>query len=210
MRTLVTEHDDAVVSCTVHPTRRVLLSGGEDARLCFTDLIGETAIGCFSHAGAEPVTSICCHPSEENSVFAAVGSSILDLDLRKGYGESALVETFQINEEEINSIVVDASGRWLAAADDSGIVQLISIAPGRSRGKDVPPAYKTLRRGHSNICSSVVFQPHRQGEVISGGLDCQMIRWNFLKLRPVMTVDMNNTDDSAETSGECHTRSFFF
>lgn len=203
-RTLATLHDDAVLSCTVHPTRHVLLSGGEDARLCFTDLIGEKTIGCFTNASAEPVTSVCCHPREEHSVYAAVGTSILNMDLRKGYTESAVTETFQINEEEINSIVVDASGCWLGAADDSGQVQLISIfPPGTPRGSNGPPTYKTLRRGHRNICSSVVFQPHRQGEVISGGLDCQMIRWNFLKLRPVMTLDMNNADDSSGTGGEC-------
>ena len=38
---------------------------------------------------------------------------------------------------------------------------------------------RTLKSGHSNIASSVRFRgSDRRWEVVTGGLDCQMIKWN--------------------------------
>jgi hypothetical protein len=51
--------------------------------------------------------------------------------------------------------------------------------------------YKTLRRGHSNICSSVAFRPHRPWEVLSGGLDAAVVRWDFSRLRPLHTWNLS-------------------
>ena len=57
---------------------------------------------------------------------------------------------------------VNRQGSWLAAADDGGEVALIGLQ--QPRGPGGRPAYKTLRRGHSNIASTVAFRPHRSVE----------------------------------------------
>jgi WD40 repeat protein len=49
------------------------------------------------------------------------------------------------NSDEINSLALSPSGRFLAAADDAGEVRVVDVRSGA--------LYKTLRGGHSNIAS---------------------------------------------------------
>jgi WD40 repeat protein len=189
------QHTDSVLCCEVHPSRNLLISGDEDGCLCFTDLTTRSPLGRLRHGnGDDAIPSVSYNPTDEHSAFAAVGSSILRLDLRKNLGEEAIVDTFRINTDEINSIDVDSTGSWIAAGDDSGEVQIISLknfTPSTASKASPSPQYRTLRRGHTNICNAVSFRPSRTNEILSGGLDCRMVRWDFTKLRQLTTFDMN-------------------
>lgn len=157
---IATPHTDAVVCCIVDEDRKLLLSGGEDGLLCFSDLTAMRSVGRLHQHEGDAVTSICCTPS--GGAFAAAGSSVLCLDLRRGLGEEAVRDTYRINQEEVNSVAVNSDGTWLAAGDDSGEVQVIDVSSaGEARAAGGRPSYKTLRRGHTNICSAVAFRSHK-------------------------------------------------
>lgn len=167
----------------------------------------------------EAVPSLCGHPGEEHTLFAAAGSCVLELDLRAGLGPAAVRRCFAANADEVNCVAASAAnGGWLAAADDSGEMQVISLAPaagstaaaateghtgGSAAGGVVvpaaeggfprparPAAYKTLRRGHSNIAAAAAFRPHRPWELLSGGLDSTVVKWDFSRLRPLQTWNL--------------------
>lgn len=155
------------------------------------------------------VPALCCHPGQEAGLFAAAGAAVLQLDLRAGLGPEATCRTFQVNSDEVNGLAATAAnGGWLAAADDAGEVAVVSLAPTAGGAGDASasgsaaeagaaagaataaaraPQYKTLRRGHSNIASAVAFRPHRPWELLSGGLDSTVVKWDFSRLRPVQS-----------------------
>lgn len=184
-------HTDSVLCCTIHMPRKLLLSGGEDACLCFADLSSNKHLGRLTTSEGEAITSVVCSPADEHTAFASAGRAAFRLDLRKGLDETSVVETIKVNQDEINGLAIDASGCWLAAADDNCEVQVVAVG-GPATSASGRPLYKTLRRGHGNLASSVTFRPSRPTEVVSGGLDCRVVRWDFQKLRQLHTWDMNN------------------
>ena len=195
------QHTDSIISCAVHPTRNLLISGDEDGCLCFTDLTTRSPVGRLRHEDGDAIPSVCYNPSDEHSAYAATGTSILRLDLRKKLGEEAILDTFNINTEEINSIDVDPTGSWIAAADDSGEIQIISLKTSSPSGggtsaprSSSKPSFRTLRRGHTTICNAVSFRSSRPNEILSGGLDSRMVRWDYTKLRQLTSFDMNTSN----------------
>ena len=160
----------------------------------------------------DAVAALCCHPSEDHTLFAAAGSAVLQLDLRQGLDSAVVLRSFAVNQDEVNSIAVSAvNGGWLAAGDDSGEIQVISLqqlaasaaaatgaeapagAAAEAAAAPVRPAtYKTLRRGHTNICTAVAFRPHRPWELLSGGLDATVVRWDYSRLRPLHSWNLNS------------------
>ncbi|KAG5442942.1 WD repeat-containing protein 53 [Clonorchis sinensis] len=71
-----------------------------------------------------------------------------------------------VNEDEVNCIDVLKGESRLAAADDSGAVQIFDTSSGE--------VVRTLKK-HDNICSVAKFRPMRSWQLISGGLDCRVI-----------------------------------
>lgn len=76
-----------------------------------------------------------------------------------------------MSNDEINQIDISPSGRFLASADDSGDTTLMDLDTGTS--------YRCLSGIHENICSTVAFSSRSEAELISGGLDCQIVGWNY-------------------------------
>lgn len=95
-------------------------------------------------------------------------------------------------------MAVNAKGTLLAAADDSGQTAVIDIAAGT--------LVRTLKKGHQNIASSVSFREHNPWEVVTGGLDSCIIRWDFSSGRPLRrwTLGERNSSqlDRQQTSSE--------
>ena len=90
------------------------------------------------------------------------------------------------NVDEINHFVIDSNGNNLYAADDSGCVAVVGIGD-RSGGKNgvLKKTLKGAPSGHANICSSVSLRPHKPTEVVTGGLDACVCRWENHKSVPV-------------------------
>lgn len=110
------------------------------------------------------------------------------------------LETYDYNKEEINQIACNHKSSFLAAADDGGNVKIIDVSQ--------KCLYKTLRAGHTSICSSVQFLPWRSWEVISGGLDSKLVMWDFSKGRPHKIVDFALHDNNGGNTGQCFNPAF--
>ena len=75
------------------------------------------------------------------------------------------------NTEEINSIELSADGRLLVSADDAGQVAVVDL--------EARTLVRALKTGHTNIASSAIFHGQNAWQVLSGGLDCQLLCWDF-------------------------------
>ena len=135
-------------------------------------------------------TSACLSRTKEHILYTSVGSCICVYDVRNF--QSSL-ETHQYNEEEINQLVVDETEKYLAACDDSGEIKIISL-----NDKKV---FKTLRRKHTNICSTVCFRPRKPWEIFSGGMDCNLIHWDFSRPRCLNQFNMQELQDAPTDLG---------
>jgi WD40 repeat protein len=190
-------HRASVLSLALDPHRaRALASGSEDATVCLWDRalpgpaqrLGVSGAGCF---GGEAVASVSYSAASEHELYAAAGARVYCFDLRRlggaytvaadagaGAGaEAALVATLSDNADEVNQVSVNAKGRYLAACDDAGEVVVYDLQPLRS-GRGAPAVFRTLR-GHDNICAAQTFVGWRPWELLTGGLDSQLMHWDF-------------------------------
>ena len=96
------------------------------------------------------------------------------------------------NKDEINQLTVNAKGNILGTCDDSGEIKLINTS-----------SFKVIKTliAHVNICSTLQFIPRKPWDLVSGGLDCKVIRWDFNRGRPLCVLDQNHLSKS--TVGSC-------
>ncbi|KAM4742860.1 WD repeat-containing protein 53 [Anableps anableps] len=145
-------------------------------------------VGRLALHGQEDVTSAVFSPAGSAHLYVSHGDTVSVLDPRNLKGPA---EDFQgAGEEEINALALNETGSALAVADDSGAVRILEIPGGK--------VCRSLRR-HTNICSSVAFRPHRPNNLVSVGLDMQVILWGLQKTRPLWTL---NLQDVAEEEGD--------
>ncbi len=96
--------------------------------------------------------------------------------------QGAVLHRYAVNNDEINSLALSPNGTYLAAADDTGAIKIVNVRTHQ--------LHKTLTGCHSNICAAVSFRPHNPWELLSCGLDAQLVRWNFATGRPVRRWQM--------------------
>ncbi|XP_033971029.1 WD repeat-containing protein 53 [Trematomus bernacchii] len=165
----------------------LLASGSEGGEVTLWSQEG-TIIGRLTLPGGEDSTSVVFSHAAPGQLYVSHGDAVSVLDPRNLKGP---VEEFQgAGEEEINALSLNETGSALAVADDSGVVRVLELPGGK--------VCRTLRR-HTNICSSVAFRPHRPNNLISAGLDMQVMLWGLQKTRPLWTV---NLQDVAEEEGD--------
>ncbi|GJP46088.1 hypothetical protein CLOM_g5419 [Closterium sp. NIES-68] len=152
---------------------------------------------CF---GGASVPSLLFLPAQEHVLAAAAGSSVFLVDRRKAAGGSsdgseAIIRRLSFNADEINALAVDRKGDFLAAADDSGQVKVVSLVN--------HSLHRTLRGVHSSICSSVLFHPKQPWQLFSAGLDCCWAQWDFASGRPLRSFNLSadTTSPSAPSAG---------
>ncbi|KAM3176534.1 hypothetical protein ACTXT7_006357 [Hymenolepis weldensis] len=111
----------------------------------------------------DPCNALAFSDTSSVILYSAHKGNIIAWDLRN----SAMpVFDLQVSEDEVNSIDVNIQDECIATADDLGSVSLISIA-----NQKVVRVFKS----HDNICSSVKFRPSWPNQLISAGLDCQLV-----------------------------------
>lgn len=170
---LNTEREDTSCLC-IHPTG-ALYSGHNSCYMQWKDC---KLIESVSLSGGV-VNSITCSPLDDNFLSVAVDNVVVLYDRRS---TSKPVQEFQFNQEEINQTALNEKGNFLAACDDSGEVKIIDLENNR--------LYKTLTKHHTNICNSVQFRPTKSSELITGALDCTVIRWDYTKNQPLDKISM--------------------
>jgi WD40 repeat protein len=94
------------------------------------------------------------------------------------------------NSDEINRIVIHPKGDYIAACDDSGEVKLFE--PIRHS------LVRTLRSKHTNLCTSLAFRPKSGHQIVSGGMDCQVVIWDTSNGRAQHSF---STNDASSGSG---------
>ncbi|XP_020517775.1 WD repeat-containing protein 53 isoform X3 [Amborella trichopoda] len=173
-------HKATVLCCiSSHINPNIIISSDEDGGICWFDIRCQDVVAILD-VGKAPVASICFRPGKEDILYASSGSEIKSFDVHMASSQKPL-ETFNYNKEDINQIAVSFNSSFLAAADDSGDVKIIDIHQ--------QCLYKTLRTGHTSICSSVQFLSWRPWEALTGGLDAKFVIWNFSRGRPCKNLD---------------------
>ena len=120
---------------------------------------------------------VTCIVQSEKTFAASVDNTVLFYDWRDLVKP---LHQFSFNREEINEICIHQNGNFLCACDDSGEIKVIDVENAK--------VFKTLSRCHTNICSTVKFNPRKPWELVSGGLDCKIVRWDFSRGRPISEV----------------------
>mmetsp|Transcript_47347 Transcript_47347/g.125706 ORF Transcript_47347/g.125706 Transcript_47347/m.125706 type:complete len:231 (-) Transcript_47347:26-718(-) len=135
-------------------------------------------------------------------VAFGVGRSFLLFDSREPQLVSKCPKHSFINEhtDEVNHLCFQFDGSLLAAADDSGDIILYDLR--------MMNIFKKLKRKHSNICTKVLFRPGKPADLISGGLDGQLLHWNINKGKPLNSYDMIEAE--ATVSIGCQASCTFF
>uniref|UniRef100_A0A673B430 WD repeat domain 53 n=1 Tax=Sphaeramia orbicularis TaxID=375764 RepID=A0A673B430_9TELE len=150
----------------------LLASGSEGGEVTVWSQEG-TIIGHVILPGEDDSTSVVFSPVAPAQLYVSHGDRVSVLDPRN-------------LKSTINALALNETGSALAVADDSGAVRVLELPGGK--------ACRTLRR-HTNICSSVAFRPHRPNNLVSAGLDMQVMLWGLQKTRPLWTL---NLQDAAE------------
>lgn len=79
------------------------------------------------------------------------------------------------SDEEVNQIDIHPKGTFVCCCDDNGDVKVVDVD-----GKKIK---HTLTNFHDGICSTVKFSVKKPWELLSGGLDCTIGRWDFSRGR---------------------------
>ena len=169
------------VNCLDAPGGPRLASGGADGSVRLWDLAAGRAARALMPPGGEEVLSVClgCDGEAANWAYAAVGTHVYGFDLRApGVLLREPARHFNANRDEIGQLALSRSGLHLASADDEGDVQVFDLQTGTACA---------LAGGHDSLCSTVAFNPACDWELSSGGLDVQVVRWDFRRVLPVAT-----------------------
>uniref|UniRef100_A0A8C6T098 WD repeat domain 53 n=1 Tax=Neogobius melanostomus TaxID=47308 RepID=A0A8C6T098_9GOBI len=157
----------------------LLASGSESGQLTVWSQEG-IIVGRHQLPDEEDCTSIVFSAASAQ-LYVSHGENVSVLDPRNL--KSTVQEFVGVGEEEINALGLNETGSVLAVADDSGAVRILDLPDGK--------VCRTLRR-HTNICSSVAFRPQRPNNLLSAGLDMQVILWGLQKTRPLWTLSLQD------------------
>ncbi|KAI8052463.1 WD40-repeat-containing domain protein [Syncephalis plumigaleata] len=140
------------------------------------------------------VNSVCFSPVDAHTLYAASSNKVYTFDLRNaGMIITKSTNCYEFSKDEINQIAIDEKGRFIATADDQGDVYVIELQSQR--------LYKRMRSIHKNICMGVTFRAKAPYEVISAGLDQQVIVWDIARGNPTaqfnMTLKQKTEDNSS-------------
>ncbi|KAL6045429.1 WD repeat-containing protein 53, partial [Balamuthia mandrillaris] len=171
-------HKDSILTLDIHHAASLLASGSEDKTARVWDLKTGKSVRCMT-SFFDSVNSVCFAPNDENTIFVASGPKIHRFDMRRSeIVLSSCDQEFAFNTEEINQLALSVNGEYLAACDDAAEVKVVQWEKNR--------LFKTLRSQHTNICSSLSFRGRsKPWELITGGLDCQLVQWDFSKGRTI-------------------------
>lgn len=183
---LHTKANDTLCVCSIKDGTALLTA--HDASLV---KIWSTEDGSLVHDVQTPVqgcaSCVCASPITEHNFMVSVDDTVLVYDHRDLLTPA---HQFNFNQEEVNEIDVHPKGNFLSSCDDGGDIKVIDVGNAK--------LFKTLSRQHSNICSTVKFHPRKPWELISGGLDCNLVRWDFNRGRALSHISVSDEECSKQ------------
>ena len=166
-----------------------IISGHESAFKVWSSISeGSSLLHSVTLPIAGDVTCICQNPRDQHQLAVSVSSSVVCYDLQN---LSTPVQVHTYNSDEINQICFHPTGQYICACDDSGDVKIINT--------DTSTLFKTLSGRHSNLCTSAKFLPRKPWEVVSGGMDCKVVRWDFSRPRPIVEVSTKSASEEMQS-----------
>lgn len=84
------------------------------------------------------------------------------------------INKFKFCKETINSIEIKTQSSLVGLCDDSGEIKLCDL---RESGQSAEQTSITLKKkltGHTNICSTIKFDPSSEHYLYSGSFDCSL------------------------------------
>lgn len=182
------------VMCLFVSREQSILTGHEESMLLIWSIDVESKNTSLRESISLPlkgsVTCVSQFP-HTNALALSVDRSILIYDyviVDNVIATLSLKDQFCFNQEEINQIDIHPKGSFLCSCDDSGEVKVIDL--------DNKKILHTLTQFHDSICSTVKFSSKKPWELVSGGLDCTIGRWDFNRGRLLANV---STKDSASS-----------
>ena len=130
------------------------------------------------------VGCLCPSPKDDRLLAVAAGTSVIFYDLRN---LSSALQVLSYSSDDINQINFHSSKPYICVCDDSGEIKVVSTLTYGLEG--------TLSGGHSNLCTCASFLPKMPQHIVSGGMDCKVVRWDWCKNMPLVEV-VTLTDSS--------------
>ncbi|KAI8640698.1 WD40-repeat-containing domain protein [Parasitella parasitica] len=166
----------------------LLASGSEDKTCRIWDLKSRKVLKGIKNL-ADPVTCIKFAKKNQPYIYLSSGTKVLVYDLgTEGIIITNPIRTYEFSNDEINSIDINDNNKFLATADDEGIVNIIDLSTHK--------IYKKTLKRHSNICMSVKFRAKQSWQVWSGSMDSKVYEWDFSRGLPTNIYDMSPKEQS--------------
>lgn len=153
---------------------QLLASASEDRSVRLWDLRTHRAVQGCSGAFSDAVTCVRFSPHNTNIVLCCSEQSLYEIDLRQGMIVREAKEILRMENDISSFDVHQKQAGIVAVADDSGIAKVVDTATKR--------VVKHLHHVHSNICSSIMFRPNAQWELITGAMDGILCHWCVFKI----------------------------
>lgn len=162
-------HKAPVTSLDLSSDQQLLASAAEDRSVRVWDLRTHKAVHGCTGPFADAVNVVRFNRHNANSVLCCSERSLFELDLRQGMVIREATELMQMGDDISSFDVHPKQAGIVAVADDSGVAKVVDVASRR--------VVKHLHHVHSNICSSVMFRPNAQWELITGAMDGILCHW---------------------------------
>ena len=175
-RRIETNSDDNLSLCCLFDGRLVTGHGSSSCKVWSPE--SDSLLHTLSVPVLGDVMSVCQSPIHHHLLAISVSSSVLCYDLRN---VSTPTQVFSHNSEEINQIRFHPHLPYtICACDDAGEVKVLSTEDCK--------LLETLTGCHSNLCTCASFLPQNPSDVVSGSMDCKLVRWNWNKATPLVEV----------------------
>ena len=183
--------DEEETSCLCFSRNESFILTGHESKFKVWTCVGDKYEWTSAHVVDVPekgcVTCIAQYPNAEEKYAVSFSNCVAIYSLFSG---PQLLHVFHFNADEINQIDINPRASFICACDDSGDIKVIDV--------ENLCLYRNLSRQHDNICSTVKFNTQKPWEIFSGGLDCQLIRWDFSRGRPLAVVHVQMSERGDE------------
>lgn len=194
-------HRSAVncLDCPSSSGRQLLISGSEDRTVRVWDIATSKSVKCFHGCFAGDIEAVSLSRKDENIVFVVTTETAYSFDMRKDCVlDSVPFSSCNHRFEDISAVAFSPKDNVIAVADNSECIHLIHLD---SLCGFINEGVRKLRQVHRNNIGALAFS-ERKKEVISGGYDFLLCKWDVDLLKPSKRIEvesLSNIESSKQT-----------